>query len=306
MAYFAPYIDASGIHMPTYEDRLSDLVSAYRSIFGIDSDLSPSVPDYQLLSVFARALDDCSALVLSAYNSRNPAYASGQALDLLLPQYGLRRMAGETDASARGRISAALSSGGLTMEENIVSAVRNISGVTKVKLHVNDGDTTDAEGIPAHTLALLVLGGSVNAVAPVLFRKKSPGVGTAGNLSRSVADAYGNTHTVRLARPVNYQCNVLVAAKTMAGFDEETAKARMAAAAADYISNRDIGETLIVPALYGVLYAALGDLGPTLCITDIQAAANTTTSRERIVLNWNENLVCEAGNVTFAFTNMSG
>ena len=34
MAYFAPYIDASGIHMPTYEDRLQDLCSAYRTIFG--------------------------------------------------------------------------------------------------------------------------------------------------------------------------------------------------------------------------------------------------------------------------------
>ena len=37
--------------MPTYEDRLSDLVAAYRSIFGIDAELSESVPDYQLLSV---------------------------------------------------------------------------------------------------------------------------------------------------------------------------------------------------------------------------------------------------------------
>ena len=66
MAYFAPYIDGSGLHMPTYEDRLSDLVSAYRSIFGIDAELSESVPDYQLLSVFAKALDDTSALVLQA------------------------------------------------------------------------------------------------------------------------------------------------------------------------------------------------------------------------------------------------
>ena len=82
MAYFAPYIDGTGLHMPTYEDRLSDLVTAYRSIFGIDSELSESVPDYQLLSVFAKALDDTSALVLQAYNSRNPLYASGQALDL--------------------------------------------------------------------------------------------------------------------------------------------------------------------------------------------------------------------------------
>ena len=94
MAYFAPYIDGTGLHMPTYEDRLSDLVTAYRSIFGIDSELSESVPDYQLLSVFAKALDDTSALVLQAYNSRNPLYASGQALDLLLPLYGLAREAG--------------------------------------------------------------------------------------------------------------------------------------------------------------------------------------------------------------------
>ena len=37
------------------------------------------------------ALDDTSAYMLSAYNSRNPAYASGQALDLLLPLYGISR-----------------------------------------------------------------------------------------------------------------------------------------------------------------------------------------------------------------------
>ena len=101
MAYFAPMIDAAGIHMPTYEDRLQDLVSAYRSIFGQEAELSPEVPDYQLLSVFAKALDDTSALVLSAYNSRNPMYASGQALDLLLPQYCIVRQAGETDAEVR-------------------------------------------------------------------------------------------------------------------------------------------------------------------------------------------------------------
>ena len=41
MAYFAPYIDASGIHMPIYEDRLQDLCSAYRTIFGQEVELDP-------------------------------------------------------------------------------------------------------------------------------------------------------------------------------------------------------------------------------------------------------------------------
>ena len=63
MAYFAPYIDESGVHIPTYQDRLDALTSAYASIFGPEANLEISSPDYQLLSVFARALDDLSALV---------------------------------------------------------------------------------------------------------------------------------------------------------------------------------------------------------------------------------------------------
>lgn len=55
MSYFAPYIDSTGLHMPTYEERLAELVDSYRTIFGIESELSASVPDYQLLSVFAKA-----------------------------------------------------------------------------------------------------------------------------------------------------------------------------------------------------------------------------------------------------------
>ncbi len=50
MAYFAPYIDETGLHMPTYEDRLSALCDSYRSIFGLDAELSESVPDYHNLS----------------------------------------------------------------------------------------------------------------------------------------------------------------------------------------------------------------------------------------------------------------
>ena len=135
MAYFAPYIDGTGLHMPTYEDRLSDLVTAYRSIFGIDSELSESVPDYQLLSVFAKALDDTSALVLQAYNSRNPLYASGQALDLLLPLYGLAREAGEDDATVRKRISDSLSARGAGSLDAIRAAVSLCQFVRSCKVY---------------------------------------------------------------------------------------------------------------------------------------------------------------------------
>ena len=55
MAYFAPYLDEAGLHLPTYEERLENLCEAYRAIFGQEAELSPAVPDYQLLSVLAKA-----------------------------------------------------------------------------------------------------------------------------------------------------------------------------------------------------------------------------------------------------------
>ena len=48
MSYFAPYIDGTGIHMPTYEDRLEDLITAYRNIFGIEAELSAAVVGFTL------------------------------------------------------------------------------------------------------------------------------------------------------------------------------------------------------------------------------------------------------------------
>ncbi len=89
--YTAPIIDTEGVHLPTYQDRLDAMVSSYQSIFGQEAGLEISSPDYQLLSVFARALDDLSQSVLVDFYSRNPRYANGTGLDLLMPLFGLHR-----------------------------------------------------------------------------------------------------------------------------------------------------------------------------------------------------------------------
>ena len=91
MAYFEPYIDADGIHIPTYYDTLEYLMNQYRSIFGEDAYLGEETPDYQLMSVFAKCLDDYSALAVQAYNNRNPNYAVGDALDTLVQLSGISR-----------------------------------------------------------------------------------------------------------------------------------------------------------------------------------------------------------------------
>lgn len=58
MSYFAPYIDETGLHMPSFDDRLAELWARYCEIFDVDPALSASAPDYRLLSLLARSLDD--------------------------------------------------------------------------------------------------------------------------------------------------------------------------------------------------------------------------------------------------------
>ena len=291
MAYFAPYIDETGMHMPTYEDRLSALKDSYRAIFGIDAELSESVPDYQLLSVIARALDDTSQMALSVYNSRNPLLASGQALDLLLPLYGLRRLPGETDAAARRRILSALASNGATTAASITAEILKVPDVLQVCVHVNETDVTDGKGIPPHCICCVVDAGKKADIASAIFRKKAPGIATSGTTAVSVTDDNGVSHTVRFSRPAQSPVNVYLDITAYEGFESET-QDRIGWAVENYLRGLRIGQSLVVPQLYGVAYAAAGNQASTFAISDIRADCPLVpaVTSEMIPANWNTRL----------------
>ena len=91
MAYFEPYIDADGIHVPSYGDILEYITDQYKTIFGEEVYLGEETPDYQIVSIFSKCLSDYSALAVDAYNARDPRYASGDALDSAVEQHGIVR-----------------------------------------------------------------------------------------------------------------------------------------------------------------------------------------------------------------------
>ena len=305
MPYFAPCIDETGIHMPTYEERLADLEEAYRNIFGIDAELSESVPDYQLLSVFAKALDDVSALVLQAYNSRNPMYATGNALDLLLPQYGLTRQPGETDASCRARIRHSLSGRSMGTADALLSAVKNVPVVKDAKLYINESDSTDANGIPAHSVAVVTRGGGTAALAQAIYDKKAPGIGTYGSATGTAVDAEGNTHPIRFSRFEESEVFVYLFITVLEGGNQDTIRNTVIPAVSDYIDRLGIAVPLNIPQLYGVAYAADPSIANTFIITDIQVAVPgaPTVVRDKVDCAWNEKITAiEDGGVEIRFS----
>lgn len=80
MAYFPPYIDEYGIHIPTYQDILSKYVSGMREIFGSDIYLEEDSQDYQQLSIFAKGIEEALQFAVMVYNNKSPNNAVGVGL----------------------------------------------------------------------------------------------------------------------------------------------------------------------------------------------------------------------------------
>lgn len=91
MAYFAPYVDAAGLHIPTYSDIRDDLVAAYKEIYGDDIYLDPDSQDYQMISAYASKTYDTMQLLQIVYNNHSPKTAVGSALSSLVKLNGIAR-----------------------------------------------------------------------------------------------------------------------------------------------------------------------------------------------------------------------
>ena len=296
MAYFMPYIDGNGLHMPTYEDRLAELWERYCEIFGVDPSLI-TAPDYQLLAAFARRLEDVSALIRQAYESCNPLTASGHSLNLLLPRYGLRRNAGETDEQCRGRMLYAMAAIGAGSLDALNAAVRSARGVRDARIWVNDTDSVDSNGIPGHSIAVVTRGGNANAVAQAIFDKKPPGVGNYGSTAGIAVDAEGKEHSVSFTRYRDKMISIYLFIRVLDGGDSDIIRETVISAVTKYLDNLGLATPLNVTQLYGTVYASDPKIAKTFVVSDIQVNMPGASSvvRDLVPCAWNEKLTAMPG-----------
>lgn len=91
MPYFAPYIDETGLHIPTYIDTRDELIEDAKLIFGQDIYLENDSQDYQWISTVAEKMYDVMQLAQMVYNNRGPSTAIRSALDGIIKLNGLKR-----------------------------------------------------------------------------------------------------------------------------------------------------------------------------------------------------------------------
>ena len=177
----------------------------------------------------------------------------------------------ETDAEAHERRSASVSNNGRGMMETIIGHLRQLPGVKKARVYENDAGSTDANGVPSHSLCAVVLGGENDAIAKAVFAKKSPGCGTYGNTTVTVQDIFENSYSIKFSRPSTARIYVQMTIKTFDGYTDETANI-IKKNIQEYIDSIQIGTDLNVGMLWSCVLAVNSDITKPIC-TPVSAQA---------------------------------
>lgn len=106
----------------------------------------------------------------------------------------------------------------LSVLDGLVGDIIGLSGVTRLQPYENKTSLVDANGIPDHSIALVVEGGSAQAIGDLILLKKTPGTGTYGTTSVTSLDAYGNPNLINFFRPIDVPITVVVTLTPLLGY----------------------------------------------------------------------------------------
>ncbi len=200
----------------------------------------------------------------------------------------------ESDVSLRARQAISTANPSTTVLEGTAGAVANLTGVTAVRPYENDTGATDGNGIPAHSISIVVIGGDDVEICETILLHKTPGCGTYGNTDELVTDPKGMPVLIAFERPdaVPIEVEIIVTpnASYSSDYDDLIAEAVAAAITENGIGNDVLYTRLIVPA-YLVGTPAYG----TFDIVSLEISRDgDPVAAANVDIDWNEVATCDA------------
>ncbi len=103
----------------------------------------------------------------------------------------------ETDAALRVRRQQSVSLASQGYLPSLVAALENITGVTGAFVYENNSGSTNSDGVPAHSIWVIVGGSPADSdVANAIYQKRNAGCGLFGSTSYNITQINGVTFTV--------------------------------------------------------------------------------------------------------------
>lgn len=200
----------------------------------------------------------------------------------------------ETDGQLRIRQTQSTSLPAQTPLQSILAAVANLQDVRRSAIYENSTDTPDANGIPGHSIALVVDGGDPTEVAQVIQTKKAPGTGTFGTQSVTVQDPSGLSLTINFFGLVGVPIFVTVTIRPLPGFTTAT-QDQIAQAIVDFINSIPIGDSVFFNWLF-----APASLNGNMTFRVLTITVGTDPSAEGtadVFIGFNQAATCSLANV---------
>ncbi len=125
----------------------------------------------------------------------------------------------ETDAALRVRRQALISLYSQGFKDSMLAGLLSINEVQDAKVYENTTNSTDSDGIPAHSYWIIVLGGSDEDVAEMIYEKRSGGTGMKGSESVNVEEIDGGEFEINFDRAVNEDLYIYFRAENLVSSD---------------------------------------------------------------------------------------
>lgn len=194
-----PYgVTDAGFSVKTLPEQLAELEIANQASFGSGVIQDSQSPLGQLNALFADATSEIWEMAQDLYGSFDVDQARGVRLDALGKLRRVPRTTGQSDADYRLAITQA--GYGNSKTRNLRSKLLEVDGVTFVQIVENSTPRGFDNGLPSHSLAIIVEGGSNGDVAEAIWLNTAPGIGLFGNRNVSIT-VDGFCRTVAFIRP---------------------------------------------------------------------------------------------------------
>lgn len=200
----------------------------------------------------------------------------------------------ESDATLRARQKVSTSIPAQTVFDATIGGVENLPGVTDVRGYENPTGTTDGNGLPPHSICVVVTGGDDTAICQTIMDYKTPGTDTFGDTTELVTDAKGMPLNISFQRSVVATVGVRVTITPNSLYSADyAAMIQDAVAAAAVVGG--IGNTVLYTTLFAPAYLAGTAAAGSFVITEIAMQKNGGgfTANSNVTLDFDEQPVCD-------------
>jgi hypothetical protein len=205
----------------------------------------------------------------------------------------------ETDSQLRARQSFSVAIPSRTVLQGTIARIAATAGVARYLVHENATSSTDADGVPSHSIAAVVEGGLDADVAQSIYINKGTGAGTFGTTTVAVTDAVtGDVTNISFSRPTGVPIFVTLAIVQLANYSG-AAVTEMRVALLAYLNGLQIGQGVTRSALFAVAMSVMPSLLiPEFAIETLTLGTSSTpTGTADIAIAYNQVANSVDGNI---------